>query len=185
MIQRRLLGALPVFVFLFGMALVTSMAAMELFSGLIILTSLVHFDRSKLKSFFNPTPLHFWAFVFLVFSVLTSLIVNDEFQDLGFNLGWFRWGIFLYCLSYALSLKPGLNHQLLYGICSGLLLASLNGFYQYVTNWDLVRRTTIAYSASSDDHIVRVISFFNLPTTFGYALSMGLFAALFLVPFFS
>ena len=56
-------------------------------------------------------------------------------------------------------------------IISGIA-ASCNGLYQYFTGWDWVRKIFIVYNAHEIKYSVRITSFFNLPTTYAYALSM-------------
>ncbi len=161
---------------LFGMSIMVSMAGLEIFGSLLMLTALVAglIERHKL-SFLKP---FFIPFVFLFLTISLSLIVNQRWESFWFTLGWHRWFALLAATAYLFKYyKPSIQY-FIGGLYAGLVISTVNGLIQFVTKYDFIRDKYIIYFADMDKTIVRVTSFFNMPTTYGYILSLFLFIPL-------
>ena len=169
-LQKHLI--LPVS-FLFGLSLMISLSGMEILSFIIILIVLTrfHWFEIKLKDLYRPDLLSSFS---LIFFCLLSLIINGHSEDIFPYFFKFRWILFFYFLSLFFRLSEKALYVFFVGLVLGLAISSVNSILQFITNWDIVRQISIPYNAisSSVGHVTRVTSFFNLPTTYGYSLSM-------------
>ncbi len=141
---------------------------------LLIVLFHIRWSEIKLKNFYRPDFLSLFA---LIFFCLLSLIINGYIGDILPYFFKFRWIFFLYLFSLFFKLSPKALPVFLTGFLVGFYVSSLNSIFQFVINWDIVRHTFINYDASSTGY-VRVTSFFNLPTTYGYSIAMALIVPL-------
>ena len=163
--------------FLFGTALLTSMAGMEITSALILLTSLITFIK-KPKTL-NVIGKEIYFFLGLLFISVISLFVNGLFEQIPPTLGWFRWIVIFYGILYSLLNTPKGAKALTLGTLTGGLLSCFNSFVQTITHRDWTRgNKVIDYYADLDKQITRATGFFNMPTTYAYILAMFLFVSL-------
>ena len=158
--------------FLFGLTLLVSLSGMEVFSSLILLIVLTHvrWSEIRIKNFYR---LDFVSLFALVFFCLLSLIINGYTEDIFHYFFKFRWILFFYLFGLFFKLSPKALPVFFTGLLVGLYISSLNSIFQFVTNWDFVRHRFIQNTISIE-HVTRVTSFFNLPTTYGYCIAMAL-----------
>jgi len=161
--------------FCFGASMLTSMAGLEIFSSFALLIFFLDaLFNKRVKEFLTPT---YWLFPLVFFSIF-SLFINEHFSKIGFMLGWHRWififAVFVYIFRYG----KEESKNLIKGFYAGAIVSFINCFYQYATGYDFIRGKKIGFFSDLAEQSVRVTSFFNLPTTYAYALSLFLFLPL-------
>lgn len=158
---------------LFGIAIITSMAAMEILSSLILLTGLIHIIKNKTSLSFVKKEI--FLFLLLFITSIASLAFNNYLSEIPRTMGWFRWIFIFYAITYGLMQSNKNILNLFLGVVVGITVSGLNSIHQSITQRDWTRgNKVIDYFADIEKQITRVTGFFNLPTTYGYVIAMAL-----------
>jgi len=151
------------------------MAGLEIFSSLTLLIFFLDaFSKNRVKAFLKPT----YCLFPLVFFSIFSLLINEHFSKISFMLGWHRWIFVFAAFVYIFHYYRDESRILIKGFYGGAIASFINCFYQYATGYDIIRGKKIGFFSDLAEESVRVTSFFNLPTTYAYALSVFLFLPL-------
>jgi hypothetical protein len=173
---------------LYTIALMTSMAGMEILSWSIFAASLFCYSRfGEIKKnrhhFIFPVSL-------LVWSICTAIYQGLPFETIRWGVGDYRWIILMLAFSFSivllfeqerfwLAFKKWLTPTLL--VVLGIV--SLYAITQHFTGYDLVRgaKKVMVPAVGSGDSVTRWRSagFFSMPLTYGYSMGMML---CFLIP---
>lgn len=171
---------------LYGTALVTSMAAMELFSWLLVALALVAWVQvasrtggralwAKLRLGPGSLGPDLWIGLFLLIHVV-SLLLSPVSIDRGSRLGDFRWILILYALTWIwrqLNWEQILKiYRWIFGV---VVVAGLYSFVQFLTGIQLFRSRQTVWPMGD---FYRATGFFNSSLTFAYVCGqLGLVGA--------
>lgn len=172
--------ALGVSFFLYLVALLTSMAGMEMFGWLTFVLAMAVSVQERLKG--GPErqpetrPAFFalgadWFVLALVVIVVLGYLFNSAPDtDFVFMIGSMRWAVMMYGIAYAFR-WTGLKEKLFVPLMIVASLVSLHGIFEFFTGWDLIRqRHTFLENVTYG----RASGFFSMPTTFAHAVAMTL-----------
>ncbi|MEM7645820.1 MAG: O-antigen ligase family protein [Pseudomonadota bacterium] len=181
--NRGLLGLLMAILCLYGIALVCSMAAMEILSWATFATLLYAFYIKKIdvetnyKHFLPALALFGWC-------ALGALGKGFPPNRLEYAFGDFRWIVLLFSFTVAIEhlLKnKTLSHQRMikiwqWTILCLLLFITLYSIVQYFYGIDIVRSTRMSTAIEENGRVVRwrPRGLFSMPLTFAYSLAMTL-----------
>ncbi len=154
---------------LYSISLHTSMAAMELFSSILILTALVGVatKRVSFRTEFQVPILIFLIAVFINVLATPALVPwQDRFAEI-------RWVFLYWGLAKSLELiwSSRFERKLLEVWLFSLSIAMLNGIYQFFSGYDFIRGH--GDNLAQDGDVFRATGFFSICLTYAYSIGLS------------
>lgn len=171
---------IPYLTFLYTVALLTSMSAMEFFGWtagvLTLLYILIDLFVSKKEFRFFGTGADLPLVAFLVV-IVCGLFINAPQADLVKELGSLRWALLLYLLSYSFYLFPGLNKYFYSLLTVGALIGGYAVFQHFTGidfryEWGLRAQSAVTPAPFSGADVFQSVGLMSHHLTYGYLFSM-------------
>lgn len=170
----------PFLITLYSVALMTSMAGMEIFGWATALLGVLYIlvDRfSSQKSFSFYRIGADGALIGLLIVALCGFLINAPDADLMNGMGGLRWILLLYLLTYAMDLFPGINKY--YNVfLAGATLIACYGIYQHFTGvdlrhvWGLRPESAVTAVPVENSTEFKSVGLFSHHLTYGYSFAM-------------
>ncbi len=167
--------ALTCLIFLYLVALHTSIAGMELFAWLMTATAFAYQCKRRDFSIFRANrAVNVWILGFLV-AVMLGLIFNPLYRTFWFQFGFMRWCIVLWGGVFAIQevWSEDFERRL---ITLWASLVAITGAYaglQCFTGIDLIRKDVVVFQG---DGVWRATAWFSESLSFAYGFGVSLFA---------
>lgn len=157
---------------LYSVALLTSMAGLEIFGWALVLVVLCQLanKNSKLQETTSKLGPDLWIGCFFAWVVVSSFMNHESVKETVDMIGWARWIVLLYVFTWILrqELQASFErwHLFLFGI-AGVL--ALYAFLQFYFGYEMIRSKNGLGTAGD---FYRAMGFFNISLTFAYTIGM-------------
>lgn len=170
--MKKLISAL---IFIYLLALNTSIAAMEITAWTLFAVMLVRLYQTRDFRMFKENKVLNWALLAFVAAVVTSVLVNPPLRPYLYQIGFMRWVIVLWVLAFALQeiWTPAFEDYL---VLFWIWIVTVTGVYatiQCLFDIDLLRTKALE---TPDNVIWRAVGWFSESLNFAYTYGMSVFA---------